>query len=495
MLSDKREKKTMKKKILVLAAALGLISNNANAQYLTAAGQSYINRFSVAPAFAGFNENAEGFVGYRSFMAGIEGATKLLTADANGRLGENMGFGVQIINEKSGNFNNIFAGLTYAYHLKFSDDAGLSFAVTPSLVRSAFDLANAKTFGSATDPILSNEAGLSGTGFDAGFSLMFHAKEFYFSVYAPRLICQDLKFQNGIINTDRQIFGALSYTFQGNSWEFTPAADVCYGLGNSDLAWRGSFAVKYNKRAWINLSYCSENWIGLGAGFSARGRIAVNYQYELGTSDIAKSCNGTHEVSVGFLISKAKTHKEPTIFYYEDENKPEKDPDIQKLKDEIQRLEGMIRSFHKGDKKDSKNPSPKIVEIPEEKKDLNTNHKWEHDVTLECVSFADKAPNLNPGSYYGINYLITRYFGEGMLQKIDKRPIMIIVEIDASGSRKYNFELAQKRAKFIKDYLVSKGIPSDKIEALGRVKEYGSNAINKFENNKVIIFRDNLVKD
>ena len=74
----------------------------------------------------------------------------------------------------------------------------------------------------------------------------------------------------------------------------------------------------------------------------------------------------------------------------------------------------MIRSFHKGDKKDSKNPSPKIVEIPEEKKDLNTNHKWEHDVTLECVSFADKAPNLNPGSYYGINYLITRYFGEGM---------------------------------------------------------------------------------
>jgi ABC-type taurine transport system substrate-binding protein len=72
MLSDKREKKTMKKKILVLAAALGLISNNANAQYLTAAGQSYINRFSVAPAFAGFNENAEGFVGYRSFMAGIE---------------------------------------------------------------------------------------------------------------------------------------------------------------------------------------------------------------------------------------------------------------------------------------------------------------------------------------------------------------------------------------------------------------------------------------
>ena len=90
-----------------------------------------MNKFSAAPAYAGYNGNDEAFLGYRSFMTGIDGATKLLTADVNGDLGESMGYGVQIINEKSGNFSNFYAGITYAYHIRFSEESGLSFAVTP----------------------------------------------------------------------------------------------------------------------------------------------------------------------------------------------------------------------------------------------------------------------------------------------------------------------------------------------------------------------------
>ncbi|MBR2199367.1 MAG: type IX secretion system membrane protein PorP/SprF, partial [Bacteroidales bacterium] len=143
----------------LITAALLLTVNTAMAQELTP-GQNYMNKFAAAPAYAGFNGNDEGFLGYRATMRGIDGAPTLLRANVNGNIMGNMGYGVDVVNEKSGNFSNTIAALTYAYHIRLNSDMNLSFAVSPTIVRSAFDLSNAKTFGSQVDPVFQNEAGL-----------------------------------------------------------------------------------------------------------------------------------------------------------------------------------------------------------------------------------------------------------------------------------------------------------------------------------------------
>ncbi|MBQ2099310.1 MAG: PorP/SprF family type IX secretion system membrane protein, partial [Bacteroidales bacterium] len=251
----------------ITAAALLLTVHTAMAQELTP-GQNYMNKFAAAPAFAGFNGNTEGFLGYRATMTGIDGAPELLRANVNGGFNGTMGFGVDIANEKSGNFNNTIAALTYAYHVKLSNDMNLSFALTPTILRSSFDLGKAKTFGSQVDPVFQNEAGLAGTGFDAGFSVMFNIQGLYFSINAPRLICQDLKFQNGIVNADREINTNISYALEADKWEIEPGAMISYGI-KGGLDWQAGVAFKYDRRAWLQMAYASQKWMGIGVGFAA----------------------------------------------------------------------------------------------------------------------------------------------------------------------------------------------------------------------------------
>ena len=488
----------MKKILFLTIAAISFAGQSVKAQHLKPEGQEYMNKFSAAPAYAGYNGNDEAFLGYRSFMTGIDGATKLLTADVNGDLGESMGYGVQIINEKSGNFSNFYAGITYAYHIRFSEESGLSFAVTPAIVRSAYNLAGAKTFGSATDPVLANEAGLSGGGFDAGFSVMFKAGGLNFSVYVPRLICQDLKFQNGILNTDREIFSNLSYAIESDKWEFEPAAEVCYPLGMKELEWKAALNAKYNERAWVSLGYQSTKWLALGMGFSATNRIAFNYQYLYGTSEIAKTCGGTHEISIGFLIQKGKTHKKPTVFFEEKEK--EKSNEIQKLKEEIKKLEEEVKTAKINDvlENDEKRPSPEPEHIEEEPG--ATNVKWETPEIMRNITFASGTSILNKSSYPGIDAYISlmkdTVEGPVINDKYMDREVLIIVTAEQGDSKKYNQKLALERAEKIKAYMVSKGVPANRISTRGIAgRNKSKNGTEHFESNNVKISREKKDED
>lgn len=471
----------MTKKILSLAIIAAMTCSYAAAQDLTASGQNYMNRFSVAPAFAGFNGNHEGFLGYRTAMAGIDGAPKIVRADANGNIMGNMGYGVEISNEKSGNFTNTFAAITYAYHLQLGGDANLSLAVSPAMVRSAYNLGGAKTFGANTDPIFQNEAGMSATGFDAGFSLMLNVQNLFFSINAPRLICPELKYQNGLYNYDRMINGAVSYVLEQGKWEIEPMAQVKY-LMESGLEWQGMLAAKYNRRAWLAVSYSSENWIGVGAGFAASNRIAVNYQYEMGTSDIAKTCNGTHEISVGFLIKKGSGYKKPSVFCEEETQSPKAD---NKLRDDIKRLEekiNMLSDNNSGNATPTPEDNPNnLADAPAEQEEVETipeKQLWEAPKGIPNVQFGYGNSTLFPSSYPGIDMFVE-------LMKGNNRRILITVYAEGTGSTKYSKELALKRAESIKAYMVSKGISGDRISTFGykEHRKHGLKASQLFQNN------------
>ena len=429
-----------------------------------------------------------------------DGATKLLTVDVNGDLGESMGYGVQIINEKSGNFSNFYAGITYAYHIRFSDESGLSFGVTPAIVRSAYNLAGAKTFGSTTDPVLANEAGLSGGGFDAGFSVMLKAGGLNFSAYVPRLICQDLKFQNGILNTDREIFSNLSYAIENDKWEFEPAAEICYSLGMKELEWKAALNTKYNERAWFSLGYYSTKWLALGMGFSATNRIALNYQYLYGTSEIAKTCGGTHEISIGFLIQKGKTHKKPTIFF-EEKEKTKSNSELEKLKEEIKKLEEEVKAAKINDvlENDEKQSEPEPEHIVEEAEE-NTSKGWEVPEIMRNVTFASGTSILNKSSYPGIDTYISMLkdtvIGPLIHDDYIGRKVLIIVTAEQGDSKKFNKKLALERAEKIKAYMVSKGVAADRISTRGIAgRNKSKSGTEHFESNNVKISRNKVDED
>ncbi|MBR3714155.1 MAG: PorP/SprF family type IX secretion system membrane protein [Bacteroidales bacterium] len=498
----------------LITAALLLTVNTAMAQELTP-GQNYMNKFAAAPAYAGFNGNDEGFLGYRATMRGIDGAPTLLRANVNGNIMGNMGYGVDVVNEKSGNFSNTIAALTYAYHIRLNSDINLSFAVSPTIVRSAFDLANAKTFGAQVDPVFQNEAGLAGTGFDAGFSIMFNVQGLYFSVYAPRLICQDLKFQNGIVNTDREINSNISYAIEADKWEIEPGAMVSYGLKNG-LDWQGSLVAKYDRRAWMQLSYSSQKWIGAGVGFAATNRIVLCYQYEIGTSDIAKTCNGNHELTVGFMMGKAKKYQKPTIFIDDkgdSKGNAKGDSDLaKKLQEEIKtrdseikRLEGIIDdcctnnnptgdvntpkpSEDPGQTTDPSEQNPQVADDqPSEESEIAQPRdphsvEWLTPTELTNVRFASGTATLLQSSKSDLDALALKVKHE----KNKDRDILIIAYTNDPTA--YGKQMSEKRAMAIKKYLISKGVPANRLIATGaRLRTISEAPDGRYEDNRVMV--------
>jgi len=56
----------------------------------------------------------------------------------------------------------------------------------------------------------------------------------------------------------------------------------------------------------------------------------------------------------------------------------------------------------------------------------------------------------------------------GKLSQITKLEIVLVTgHTDRIGSDAYNQKLSERRADAVRDYLVSKGVPRDKIEAIG----------------------------
>ncbi len=56
----------------------------------------------------------------------------------------------------------------------------------------------------------------------------------------------------------------------------------------------------------------------------------------------------------------------------------------------------------------------------------------------------------------------------GKLAQIQKLEVVLVTgHTDPLGTEQYNQKLSERRADAVRDYLVSKGVPKDKIETLG----------------------------
>lgn len=471
----------MTKRLIIATALMATLSASAQETYFR--GQNYADRFSVAPAFAGFNGNDEAFVSYLRNMLGIEGAPKNLKLDVNGDImNQNAGYGIDITSEKAGNFTNLVVALSYAYHIKINSDASLSLAVSPTILRSSYNLAHATTFGAQTDPVFQNEAGLSASAFDAGVSLMFNYAGLYVSANMPRTICGDMKFNNGIYNSDRVLNSQVSYAIPAGNFTLEPIADISYAF-KGGLNYKASLAAKYNQRAWFTVSYSSQYWVGIGAGLATGSRVVVGYLYETGNSTIASNCSGNHEIYVGFCISKNQKRKEPTAFADDDcggstpviQNNNNNSDLERKLKDEIRereseikRLEDIINGYHSGETSNvtpptpnnppANNPSQQTVEV-----DIpNESTGWLPPEPFHNVVFAYGNSKLFPSSNAELDHCITT------MKKKEGKRILIIVYTDELGSADYCRILSTQRAETIKKYFESKGISGSSIEIEGK---------------------------
>jgi OmpA-OmpF porin, OOP family len=88
------------------------------------------------------------------------------------------------------------------------------------------------------------------------------------------------------------------------------------------------------------------------------------------------------------------------------------------------------------------------------------------ELTLGDVLFEVNKADLKPGAMRNLYQLVE------FLRQNPKRNVLIEGHTDSAGSESYNFELSQRRAESIRDFLITNGISPERITARGYGEAY-----------------------
>jgi type IX secretion system PorP/SprF family membrane protein len=451
-----------------------LLSCQSHAQQLLLDNQYLINKYSLSPAYSGYNKNFESFLGYRQQWFGIEGAPTKQMVSLNGPIGKKSGLGLTINNLSTGNFTHFVSVFNYAYHVKLGKTQSVSFGLGAEVYRNQLEGSKVKTV--SDDPVVVGNEALTGTTFNANFGILYNMKNFNLGIVLPRILPQKITYKSGNqFTVASQYLIHVSYLLPASKYLEIEPFVIARGTQQSGVFYEASLMTKFKKKFWLVGTY-KKSGMAMSVGAALNSRIVFNYTYEFGGNDIIALSSGTHEITLGFLIKRAdKRDVPPSIFPLMDDNPiqvntKEIDEKIAKLQDKqkndsigltkkIKDLEAKIAGLENG----SVAANNEVKKNPEEKKEQQPEDPgWGQPIVLRNIKFASNSPQLISSSFSELNKLHL------LMKKSESSKILIAGHTDDVGSPRYNLKLSEERAIAVKKYLVeNRGVDPKRIETKG----------------------------
>lgn len=292
---------------LLLLCLLIVASSATFAQQRGIVSNFLLNNYYYNPAIAGSRNVHVANVGYRNQWVGFDGAPTLLMGNFYGSVKNKgkMGYGVSVISEKIGITNNTSVYLNYAHHFKLSETVKLGLGVQPGLMQYRVKLYDAQV-ADENDPVLTGTVYTANAiDFSAGFNL--YSDKFFVMGSVHHLLGDAIKFTSYNSNLDFHYNAIAGYNikFKKKKFELQPSVmfkytkPVPYQITGM---LKGTFAQKY----WVGLLYRTSDAAGISVGMNIKERISVGYGYDYTLSNLAKYQNGSHEITLNFIITKNK---------------------------------------------------------------------------------------------------------------------------------------------------------------------------------------------
>ena len=312
----------IKRKISVLALLL-CAGSGLRAQFDAMFTQYMFNETFINPAYAGSNGAMSATLLHRQQWVNFSGRPVTTTFALHGPVvNERMGVGLSILNEKIGVLQRNLIYANYAYRLPVQDKGTLAMGLMAGVDMQVNRFADLKVSddGSMDPQLSSNSPNLVAP--NLGMGLYYHTKTFYGGLSIPRLIDNQLKFDNGgSVKSSQVKFNKMTYYFTaGNMFiinedlkiranamlKYAPSAPVQLDLG-------GNFLIR--DMFWAGLSYRTGSSISILLGYQVNSQFLVNYAYDYGVNQIQKYSQGTHEFVLSYLFAyKGKKVITPRYF-------------------------------------------------------------------------------------------------------------------------------------------------------------------------------------
>ena len=287
--------------------------------------QYMFNTLVINPAYAGYRETANISLLHRDQWSGFAGApkTQSVVADAAFGADKKVGLGLSVVSDKAGLQRQTSAHANYAYRIPVGADARLALGVSIGVGQFSLNSGDAQ-IQDDSDPNFGDKQ----TYFvpDARFGVHYSTSKFYAGLSATDLISKSIDYQqvgkNTIARQGRHYFLTAGGLFNLNSnFKLKPSfliREDTKGPTNLDLnsfilikesVWiGGSYRTGINlwkKTGWDNSTFSQNSVVGLVEAFVLKN-MRVGYSYDYSLSELVDHSNGTHEISLGFILNANK---------------------------------------------------------------------------------------------------------------------------------------------------------------------------------------------
>lgn len=290
-----------------IIAFLFIVTGIANAQQEIQYSQNILNsHLLINPAYSGIWEESTIGLKYRNQWVGAEGAPTSFLLLGETALKDNLNLGVVVSHDEIG-INSISSfELDPSMQIKVNETAKLSFGSKIGMVYQSSDFSKLNGV-NLTDPLYSDNTTFAPY---IGLGMLYYTPKYYIGLSSPRVV----NFEK--TNTTQKLLASHIYLYGGTKFELEKDLDL-----RPQLLFKNDF--KTNLIAEISTQLWFKNKVAVGVSYRTNDAFSamfqtniknfvLGYSYDITTSPLKDSSNGSHELYLGIKLFKAPKKEEDT---------------------------------------------------------------------------------------------------------------------------------------------------------------------------------------
>ena len=277
--------------------------------------QYMYNTISINSGYTGTNGRLEAILLHRSQWVGLDGAPKTQALGVHGKIGENTGLGLSVINDKIGPQNQQYFNASFAYRINLNEKTILSLGINAGASLLNIDWSEG-LYQSQTDNAFNSNVNdkaqlIIGSG---GF---LYGDNWYLGLSVPNFFITESydDIEESVIRRKTHYYLQGGYVWDlTSSVKFKPAflAKVVEG---SPVTYDASANFMFNEKFVLGAGYRFTDAFSALAGFQISNSIFIGYAYDHSVTKLQKYNDGSHEIILKFNLNDiSKFARSPRFF-------------------------------------------------------------------------------------------------------------------------------------------------------------------------------------
>ncbi len=295
-----------------------LFSNTIYSQNEPVYSHYMFNSISFNPAFTGNYDKLHLQSTYRMQWLGIDGAPRTLQASVDAPIYKQMSAGIEVLQDKIGDFSNSKLYGNYAYRININDKSRVSFGLAMGLEIMQFQ----KTELINLDPIFNNTQ-LNSNRFNARAGVHYSNSNFYIGLSSTSLIQQENYFLKNKVLSNRNYFLTTGYLLKiAEELVIYPSLLYKEDFNNASY-FNFTTMFGYKSTIWAGLSvrkgfdlFTNTNnsfgnntseVMGILIDYELNDLFRIGYNFDYSLSYLNQIENGSHEFSISYFLNSKKS--------------------------------------------------------------------------------------------------------------------------------------------------------------------------------------------